>query len=186
MVELVFDNSDHTFSVERNEISIARTVRHNGLSIYRINGEVKTRADVVETLAKAGIDAHGFNLVLQGQIQAVVRMHPEDRRKIVEEVAGISIYEARKEKSLHELEKTEGRLKEINAILRERTAFLRNLENERQKALKFKEHELTVKRCKASIIQKKIEEKQHELASINKSIQEKINQKKLKGKADDM
>src|SRR3989344_4235505 len=69
MVELVFDNSDHTFSVERNEISIARTVRHNGLSIYRINGEVKTRADVVETLAKAGIDAHGFNLVLQGQIQ---------------------------------------------------------------------------------------------------------------------
>ena len=101
----MFDNSDRTFPVERDEISIMRTVRHNGLSIYRINGEVKTRADVVETLTRAGIDAHGFNLVLQGQIQAVVRMHPEDRRKIVEEVAGISIYEARKEKSLHELEK---------------------------------------------------------------------------------
>ena len=186
MVELVFDNSDHTFSVERNEISIARTVRHNGLSIYRINGEVKTRADVVETLAKAGIDAHGFNLVLQGQIQAVVRMHPEDRRKIVEEVAGISIYEARKEKSLHELEKTEGRLKEINAILRERTAFLRNLENERQQALKFKELEQTVSRCKASILSRRVEDKMRELISVHKSIEEKTKQKdKLRANSTD-
>ena len=187
IVELVFDNTDRAFTIDKDEVTITRIVRHSGVSIYKINDEVKTRADIIEVLAQAGIDPHGFNLILQGQIQAVVRMHPEDRRKVIEEVAGISIYESRKEKSLHELEKTDERLKEINAILRERTAFLRNLENERQQALKFKEHELTVKRCKASIIQKKIEEKQHELASINKSIQEKINQKeKLKGKADDM
>lgn len=184
-VELVFDNTDRTFGLDKDEFILTRTVRHNGLSVYKINNEVKTRADVIEALAQAGIDPHGFNLVLQGQIQSVVKMHPEDRRKVVEEVAGISIYEMRKEKSLHELEKTDEKLKEISAILRERTAFLRNLENERSQALKFKELELTIKRCKASILQKRIEDKEHELSSVRKSIEEKTSQKeKLKTKAD--
>ena len=102
-------------------------------------------------------------------------------------MAGISIYETRKIKSLHELEKTDEKLREINAILRERTAFLRNLENERQQALKFKEMENTVKRCKASLVQKKIEEKEHEIASVIKSIEQKtLERDKLKSKAEEM
>lgn len=171
-VELVFDNIDRAFPMDQDEVNITRIVRSNGLSIYKINNESKTRAEIIELLNQAGIDPHGFNLVLQGQIQSVVRMHPEDRRKIIEEVAGISIYEARKTKSLHELDKTEEKLKEINAILRERSAFLRNLENERSQAIRFKDLELTLKRCKASIIQKKIEEREGELAAIQKSIEE--------------
>lgn len=172
-VEMVFDNADRAFGIDKDEISLMRAVRNNGLSVYKINGEVKTRADIIEALAQAGIDPHGFNLVLQGQIQAVVRMHPEERRRVIEEVAGISIYESRKEKSLHELEKTDERLKEISAILRERTSFLKNLENERQQALRFKELELTVKRCKASLVARRIEEKENELASVTKSMNEK-------------
>ena len=176
-VELVFDNSDKAFAIDSDEISLKRIVRHTGQSIYKINNEAKTRSEVIETLAQGGIDPYGFNIILQGQIQSVVRMHPEDRRKIIEEVAGIAIYESRKEKSLKELEKTDSRLKEISTILRERTAYLRNLENERSQALKFKELETTVKRSKASILHKKIGEKKKELESIQKSIEAKIKQK---------
>ena len=53
-------------------------------------------------------------------------MHTEERRKIIEEVSGISIYESRKKKSLKELERTENKLKEVGAILRERTIYLNN------------------------------------------------------------
>jgi len=176
-VELTFDNSERAFAIENDEINLKRIVRHNGQSVYKINGDTKTRSDVIETLAQAGIDPYGFNIILQGQIQSVVRMHPEDRRKIIEEVAGIAIYESRKEKSLKELDKTDSRLKEIATILRERTAYLRNLENERAQALKFKDLETSVKRSKATIIHKKIEEKKKELMSISKSIEEKMKQK---------
>ncbi len=176
-VELVFDNTNKTFSFEAPEVSLKRVVRHNGQSIYKINDEVKTRAEIVETLAHAGIDPHGFNLVLQGQIQAIVKTHPEERRKIVEEVAGISIYEMRKEKSIKELDKTEERLKEISTILRERTAFLRNLEKERSQALRYKELETTIKRCKASILSRRIQDKQKEVENIQKTILEKTAQR---------
>ncbi len=176
-VELVFDNTDRAFSLDSDEVTIKRVVRYNGQSVYKINDDVKTRIEIIELLAQAGIDPHGFNLILQGQIQAVVKMHPEERRKIIEEVAGISIYELRKEKSLHELEKTEEKLKEVSAILRERTVYMRNLDKERSQALRFKELETNVKRIKASLINRKIEDKQKELESVEKSIAAKAAQK---------
>ncbi len=172
-VEIVFDNSDRIFAIDTNEIMIKRGVRHNGQGIYKINGESKTRAEVIETLAQAGIDPYGFNLILQGQIQSIVRMHSEERRKIIEEVAGISIYESRKEKSLNELNKTDERLKEVSMILRERTAYLNNLEKERAQAKKYQELKTLNKRIRASILKKKLDEKKKETESIKKAIEEK-------------
>ncbi len=179
-VEITFDNSEKEFALDLPEIVIRRIVRKNGQSIYRINHETKTRQECLELLNQAGIDPHGFNIVLQGEIEKFVKLPAEERRKILEEVAGISIYEMRKEKSLKELEKTEERLKQINAILRERTNYLRNLEEEREQALKFKKLEETKKRCKASIINKHIQEREKELSEIlkNSSIKQKDIEKK--------
>ncbi len=173
-VEIAFDNSDKSFALDNEEITIKRIVRKNGQSIYKINNEVKTRQEVLELLGQAGIDPHGFNIILQGEIERFVKMPADERRKVLEEVAGISIYEMRKEKSMRELEKTGEKLKQINAILRERTNYLRNLENEREQALRFKKLQETVKRCKASIINRNIHEKEKEL----KSLLEKSDQKR--------
>jgi len=165
-VTIVFDNTDNKFSINKNEVAIQRIVRSNGQGIYKINEEVKTRQEVLELLALAGIDPYGFNIVLQGEISSVVKMNGEERRKVLEEVAGISIYELRKEKSLKEMEKTEEKLKEVQSILRERTSYLRNLEEERKQALKFKKLEEMVKKCKASILKKKIDEKKKEISHL--------------------
>ncbi len=169
-VELIFDNSDKIFALDEKEVKIRRIVKKNGQSVYKINNETKTRQEVLELLGQAGIDPHGFNIVLQGEIERFVKMPAEDRRKVIEEVAGISVYEMRKHKSLKELEKTEERLKQIDSVLKERTNYMRNLENEREQALKFKRLEETVKKCKASIMNKNIQEKQKELDELNKKI----------------
>lgn len=179
-VEIVFDNQDKTFALETEEIAIRRIVKKNGQGVYKINGETKTRQEVLELLSQAGIDPHGFNIVLQGEIEKFVKMPTEERRKVIEEVAGISVYEMRKEKSLRELDKTNERLKQINAILRERTNYLRNLENEREQAMRYKKLQETVKRCKASIINRNIVERekgQKEISGkieiVNKEIEKK-------------
>jgi len=170
MVEVVFENSDRMFSIDKNEISIKRIVRRNGQSIYKINNETKTRQEVLSLLAQAGIDPNGFNIILQGEIQNFVRMQTEERRKIIEEVSGISIYESRKQKSLKELEKTEEKLKEVFAILRERTLYLNNLEKERQQALRFKKLEKDVRKYKASIINQNLTKKKKEAEAVNSEI----------------
>ena len=170
MVEIEIDNADRTFSVDKDEILIKRIVRRNGQSIYKINDEIKTRQEVLSLLAQAGIDPNGFNIVLQGEIQNFVRIQPEERRKVIEEVSGISIYEMRKEKSLSELDKTEEKLKDVLAILRERTIYLNNLERERQQALKFKKLEADVRTYKASIIYAEITHKKKISEEVNSKI----------------
>ena len=183
-VELFFDNSDKAFSIDEKEISIKRIVRRNGQSIYKINNQTKTRQEVIGLLAQAGIDPNGFNIILQGEIQNFVRMHVEERRKIIEEVSGISIYEMRKEKSLKELDRTENKLKEVLSILRERTIYLNNLEKEREQALRYQKLQEDTKKLKASILnsdlvkRKKhsdvidgdIEKKNKEIEKIKKTI----------------
>jgi len=173
IVEIVFDNSNKSFSIDTDEISLKRIVRRNGQSIYKINNETKTRQEVLGLLAQAGIDPNGFNIILQGEIQNFVRMRLEDRRKIIEEVSGISIYEMRKEKSLKELEKTEEKLKEVSSILRERTAYLNNLEKERQQALRFKRLEGDVKKYKASIIYCDLAKNKKQIEFVNSEISKK-------------
>ncbi len=169
-VEMIFDNSDKGFSLAAKEVSIKRVLRRSGQGVYKINNEIKTRQEILELLAQAGIDPNGFNIILQGEIDSFVKMPAEQRREVIEEVAGISIYEVRKQRSLKELEKTDQRLKEVEAILRERTAYLRNLEQERKQALKFQKLQEEIRDCKASILHKTANEKQEKIDSINKEI----------------
>lgn len=168
-IDMHIDNSDKTFPTEGNVI-ISRVVRRNGLSIYKINDETKTRQEVIDMLMHGNIDPYGFNIILQGEISRFVEMHSEERRKIIEDVAGISVYELRKSQSLRELDKTEQRISEVNTILHERFSFMKNLEKERGEALKYKDLELTVKKCKASILKKDMNEKEKEIQAIDKAI----------------
>ena len=170
-VELVFDNSDKVFAIDSTEVSIKRIVRKNGQSVYKINEHTKTRQELLELLAQAGIDPNGFNIVLQGEIDSLIKSNAEDRRKIIEEVAGISIYETRKQKSLRELEKTDEKIKEVSAVLKEKGIYLKNLDKERQDALNHQKLEQTIKKCKKTILDKTIKEKQKEVSNLDKEIE---------------
>lgn len=165
-VKIVFDNHNKIFPIEKEEIEISRIVKRDGTSIYKINNETKTRQEVLELLSFGGIDPEGFNMILQSEIESFVRMHPEDKRKIIEEIAGISIYETRKEKALHELEKTEEKLREISTILKEREAFMRNLEKEKRQALRHEFLKKQIERCKLSLLLKKINEKENQIKKV--------------------
>ncbi|MCX8194120.1 MAG: chromosome segregation protein SMC [Candidatus Pacearchaeota archaeon] len=172
-VSMVFDNSDGVFALPSHEVEITRIVKRDGTSTYKINGETKTRQEMLELLAQGDIDPEGFNIILQAEINNFVQMRSEEKRQIIEEVAGISIYEERKEKSIKELEKTEEKLKEIKTVLNERAAYLRNLESERAHALKYQNLKKSVEIEKASLLWQKIKDKKKNLEKIDEAIEEK-------------
>lgn len=170
-VELIFDNADNMFAVDSIEVSIKRILNKNGLSIYKINNEKKTRQEVIELLAHAGVDPNGANIILQGNVMDLVKMGSEERRRVVEDVAGISVYENRKTQSISELAKAEERLKEVSTVLREKNAYLRNLEKDRQDAINYQKIEENVKKCKATIISKTMKDREKQIWSIEKILE---------------
>lgn len=169
-VSIVFDNANKDFKINAKEIKITRIVKQNGQSIYKINDERRTREQVLELLAQANINPDGHNIILQGDIIRFTDMKPEERRELIEEVAGISVYESRKEKAMKELAKVEERLKEAKLILTEREANLRELKKDRDLALKFKEYEKKVKESKATYLYLQIKEKNENKEKIENLI----------------
>ncbi len=175
-VSLVFDNNGKTFPLEENEIKISRIIKEDGQSVYKINDKKSTRQEILELMSRAKINPDGYNIILQGDIIRLVEMHPVERRQIVEEIAGISVYEEKKQKALRELEKVEEKLKEADIRLAERRTYLKELKEDRDQAVKYKEVRQKLEESKASHVFKKIGAKDKEKASFD----EKINKEKSK------
>ena len=149
-VSIYFDNSGRIFPTEDKEVKVSRIVRQNGQSIYKINDKAMTRQQITSLLSLAKIDPEGYNIILQGDIVKFVEMHPEDRRVLIEDIAGISIYEEKKHKAMLELEKVEQHLRETELILTERSTYLKELRKDRDQALKYKDMSDRIKQNKAA------------------------------------
>ncbi len=184
-VTIEFDNSEGKFSIKDKEVRITRIVKQNGTSVYKINEETRTRQQVLDLLNSSRLDPDGHNIVLQGDIVSLAEMKPIERRAVIEEISGISVYEEKKEKCLTELGKVDTKLNEAEIILTEREVNLRELKKERDQAIKYKEIQENLKDQKATLIHLQVKDKEEKVSEIEKRKKEseektgKINQEIL-------
>ena len=104
-VSIYLDNSNKLFPCETPEVKVSRIVKHNGTGVYKINDKKCTKVEVQNMLAYGKITSEGFNIILQGDIVKFIDMKLEDRRKIIEEVAGINVYEEKRQKIIKKASK---------------------------------------------------------------------------------
>ena len=171
-VVIEFNNENNEFSSKEKLIQVSRTVKASGVSTYRLNNEVVTRQQVLDLLNTAKIDPDGHNIILQGDIVLFTEMKPLERRQIIENIAGISMYEDKKAKTMLELEKVDSKLNESEIILAEREANLRELKKDRDQALKYKDMQSGIVDHKATYINLQQKEKQTRIEELDKKIQE--------------
>ncbi|MCK4859121.1 MAG: chromosome segregation protein SMC, partial [Candidatus Omnitrophica bacterium] len=182
-VSIFFDNSRKTFPTEDDEVKITRIVRQSGQSVYKINDEARTRQEILDLLSIAKINPEGYNIILQGDIVKFVEMHPDQRRELIGEISGISVYEEKKHKALLELQKVDERLKETEIVLTERNTYLKELKKDRDHALKYRDMNDRIKQNKASYLKLQIDGKEKEKNELQKKLEEtnrelgKINEK---------
>lgn len=170
-VSIYFDNSKKIFPVDTTIVKITRIIKGSGQSKYKINDETRTRQQILDFLSMAKIEPDGYNIILQGDITQLVEMSSVERRKILEEIAGISVYEDKKEKALRELTRVEEKLNEADIILTERQGFLRELKKEKNQALRFKELDINIKRNRATLLAKQVTEKSSKKTEYEKEIE---------------
>ncbi len=113
---LTIDNSDGALPIEYTEVTIRRTLFRNGGSEYAINGENCRLLDVQELLSDSGLGREMHVIVGQGQLDAVLRASPEDRRGFIEEAAGILKHRRRKEKTQRKLESMQANLTRLSDL----------------------------------------------------------------------
>ncbi len=167
-VSIFFDNKKKIFPTEEDEVKISRIVKPKGNSVYKINNETRTRQQILELLSLARINPNGYNVILQGDIVRFVEMPPEERRLIIEEIAGISVYEEKKQKAVNELNKVEEKLKESGIVLKERKTHLQELGKEKEQAQKYNDLTHKIKVNKASLLHATMVDKKTEKEKLSK------------------
>ncbi len=118
-VEIVLDNTDRHLEIEFDEVSFTRRLYRSGKSEYLINGVESRYKDIQELILDKGIGKNAFSIISQGKIEEIITTSAENRRILVEEVAGVLKYKKRKESALNKLSKTDDNLEQVNIILTE-------------------------------------------------------------------
>ncbi|MDO5710235.1 MAG: chromosome segregation protein SMC [Micrococcales bacterium] len=112
-VTMTIDNSDGALPIDYSEVTISRTMFRSGGSDYAINGTSCRLLDIQELLADSGIGREMHVIVGQGQLDAVLRATPQERRGFIEEAAGVLKHRKRKERALRKLETMETNLTRV-------------------------------------------------------------------------
>jgi chromosome segregation protein len=140
MVELIFDNSDHTITGEYaafNEISIKRVVSRDGQSQYYLNGTKCRRRDITDLFLGTGIGPRSYSIIEQGMISQVIDAKPEDLRMYLEEAAGISKYKERRKETETRIRHTRENLDRLNDLREEVGKQLQHLARQAKQAEQY-------------------------------------------------
>ncbi len=177
-VSLVFDNSDHVVPIEADEVRLTRLVKRASsesnpdgyYSYFYINGKPSSLTEFENLLCYAHISADGYNIVMQGDVTHIVQMTPVERRRILDDVAGITSFDDDLAKAEKERVEVEGNIERINIIMGEIDNQISQLKKDRSDALKYKESidKLTV--AKASLAVKTRDEAESQIANIRSQI----------------
>lgn len=131
-----------TFGETENgeDLSIGRKIRKTSqgyASTYYVNDSVTTLTNVHAILEKYNVTPNSYNVMMQGDVMGITNCSPKNRRKIIDEIAGIADFDRRIEQATGELETVEQRVERSNVILNEVDNRLEQLKDEREVALKY-------------------------------------------------
>ncbi|MAN46249.1 MAG: chromosome segregation protein SMC [Alphaproteobacteria bacterium] len=140
-VTLVLDNSKRTAPPEFNSadtLEIIRRLKRGAGSTYKLNGRTVRGKDVQLLFADASTGANSPALVRQGQISELIGSKPQNRRRILEEAAGISGLNTRRHEAELKLNGAETNLERLTEVSAEVERQLASLKRQASKARKYK------------------------------------------------
>lgn len=127
---------------EDEPIVVSRKIKKAGagnfVSSYTLNGKGSTLSEIHDLLAKHNISPNSYNVIMQGDVTGITNTTPNERRKIIDEIAGVADFDRKIEQATRELEMVETRVEKSTIILNEIESRLEQLEQERKEALKYK------------------------------------------------
>jgi chromosome segregation protein len=187
-VEVILDNSDKTLTRQQvvsaagsenvgdtEEISVRRRVKQTDedtyYSYYYLNGRSVNLSDIQDLLAQAGVTPEGYNVVMQGDVTEIITMTPGSRRAIIDEIAGVAQFDAKKSDAFEELETVQERVDEAELRIEEKQERLDRLEDERETALEYKELKADKEEYEGYLKAAELEDKREELEAVQKEIE---------------
>lgn len=177
-VSVTFDNEDRGIPVDDDLVTITREMSggNTGESQYYLNKKKVSRNNILELMEIVVASPNKLNIVQQGMITRISELNSEDRRKIIEDIIGLSYFDEKKEQAYKQLEESDRRLEIALAKMGEVRNRIDELEEERNYQHRYSQIESEINRLKAIRLSgslNNLEKKIKELKEEKKSKEEK-------------
>jgi chromosome segregation protein len=176
-VAVQFDNHDRRIPIDAEAITISREFRRGGEGIYRLNGKRVSRKQLTDILSSADIQVSSYNIVPQHAITRLAEVTTEERRRIIEDMIGIAVYDTKKASAQAELQQANLNLQVASAKIEEVRLRVESLERERNDYLKYQQVRKEINQLQAKAISCKITKEREEASQLAARITE--NQQQL-------
>ncbi len=120
-------------------LRIGRRVYREGHGEYFLNDKQVRLKDIQDQLLGTGLGVRAYSVIEQGRIDQVLSTRPQDRRRLIEEAAGITRYKLKKRLAETKLEETKGNLLRISDIIAEIERNCASLKRQASRAARYKE-----------------------------------------------
>lgn len=138
LVKVTFGETGDEYG--NQDFTVARRIKKSSQgynSIYYLNDKIVTLTEIHTILEKHNITPNSYNVMMQGDVTSITNCSSNDRRKIIDEIAGIADFDRRIEQATQELTTVEQRVEKSSLILSEVDTRLEQLKEEREVALKY-------------------------------------------------
>ncbi len=118
--------------------SVTRRLYRSGDSEYMANKTICRLKDVKDLFLDTGLEVKSYSILEQDRISAILSSKPQDRRFLIEEVAGVMKYKVRRTEAQNKLEASRLNLQRINDIVSEVKRQINALDRQAKKAERYK------------------------------------------------
>jgi len=162
-VSLTIQNTKNILPIEYSEVVVTRRLFRSLESQYLINNSPCRLKDIQDLFMDTGMGPDAYSIIELSMVETILNGRAEERRRILEEAAGVTKYKMRRKAAFRKLEATEADLVRVNDIISEIEKSVSSLQRQVQKAQRYQE-------TKDSLHQKEIELATHEFSKIKNEL----------------
>lgn len=155
---LHFDNHSGFFPVDFKEVAVMRRISRDGASQYFLNKAEVRLKDIIDFFSRSRLGTKGLIIINQGNSDLFVRVTPEERRVMIEEILGLREYQLKKSEAERKLKNTFFNLEKVQSMVDEVLPRLKLLNRQAHKWAKRAELETQLRELETGYFAYKIKE----------------------------
>jgi chromosome segregation protein len=132
------DSEGDSTEKKKGQISVTRRLYRSGESEYMMNKVPCRLKDIKNMFLDTGLELKAYSILEQGRIGDIVNSKPQDRRFLIEEVAGVMKYKVRKHEAMNKLESSKSNLQRLQDIIAEVKRQVNTIDRHARKAERYK------------------------------------------------
>ncbi len=146
-------STDPSFDLaEDGRLTLGRRLYRDGESHYLMNGRRVRLKEIKDLLMDTGLGIRAYSVIEQGRIGQILSGKPLERRRLLEEAAGVTRYRERRRLAEVKLEESRANLARLDDIVAEVERSVRSLKRQAGAARRYKKRQSEYRRLLRAVL----------------------------------